>query len=82
VQPFKSVVDLSDHTIMVVRIGKDGNLRNSRPCNHCLETMIKYKIKRIVYSTEEGSIVSEKPENMEKTHVSSGWKSFDKILNN
>ena len=32
-----------------------------------------------MYSTEEGNILSEKPQNMEKTHVSSGWKSFHKL---
>jgi deoxycytidylate deaminase len=66
---------------VVVRIGKDGNLKNSRPCNHCLETMIKYKIKKITYSTEDGIIVSEKPQDMEKNHISSGWKSFSKLVN-
>jgi pyrimidine deaminase RibD-like protein len=67
---------------MVVRIGKDGELRNSRPCNHCLDTMIKYKIKKIIYSTEDGNIISEKPKDMEKNHISSGWKSFNKLINN
>jgi len=79
VQPFKQHVDLSDHVIVVVRIGKDGTLRNSRPCNNCLDTMINYKIKKVLYSTEDGRIIAENPKDMEKTHVSSGWKSYDRL---
>ena len=73
-QPFKDVINLNNYTIAVVRFGKDGKLKNSRPCNQCLETMIKYRIKKILYSTEDGSVIAEKPINMEKHHISSGWK--------
>ena len=69
-------LDLSNCIIAVVRFGRDGSLKNSRPCNHCLESMIKYRIKKIMYSTDDGTILSEKPENMEHTHVSSGWSAF------
>ena len=62
---------------MVVRFGKRGELKNSRPCTNCLETMVKYKIKKIMYSVDDGSVISEKPENMEKTHQSSGWLAFN-----
>jgi len=63
--------------IAVIRFGKDGNLRNSRPCNHCLTTMIKHGIKKIMYSTDDGNIISEKPQSMEKNHISSGWNAFE-----
>jgi len=66
--------------IVVVRIGKDGNLKNSRPCNHCLEMMINYKIKKVMYSTDSGEIVSEKPSEMDLLHISSGWKNFNKLI--
>ena len=62
---------------MVVRFGKCGELKNSRPCNNCLETMVKYKIKRIMYSVDNGTVMSEKPESMERTHTSSGWLAFE-----
>jgi len=75
-QPFKDFMDLSDFSIVVVRYGRDGNLKNSRPCNHCLEMMVKYRIKKIFYSTDDGSVLSEKPENMEQNHVSSGWCAY------
>jgi len=61
---------------VVVRFNKLGELKNSRPCNHCLETMVKYKIKKVLYSTDDGCIVCEKPGDMEKNHLSSGWNTF------
>lgn len=73
----KNDFDLSCCTIAVVRIGRDGSLRNSRPCNHCLNSMIKYRIKKIMYSTDDGTIKSEKPEFMEQLHLSSGWSAFE-----
>jgi len=74
--PFKDPFDLSNYSIVVVRFGKDGLLRNSRPCNHCLNTMVKYRIKKIIYSTDEGKMTTSKPHEMEHLHVSSGWNAF------
>jgi len=39
--------------------------------------MIKYRIKKIMYSTDDGTIKSEKPEFMEQLHLSSGWSAFE-----
>jgi hypothetical protein len=75
-QPFKDVINLKNHVIAVVRFGKDGKLRNSKPCNHCLETMIKHNIKKIMYSTDSGDIITEKPSCIKPTHISSGWNVF------
>ncbi len=74
--PFKDIVNLNDHTIVVIRYGKDGMLKNSRPCNNCLDTIKKYNIKKIIYSTDLGTVISEKPNNMEYLHISSGWKYY------
>jgi len=78
-QPFKDIIDLSDYSIVVIRYGKDGTLKNSRPCTHCLNMMILYRIKKISYSTDDGSILTEKPKNMEQMHISSGWNAFKKF---
>lgn len=72
----KDTDDISNCIIAVVRFGKDGNLKNSRPCNHCLDAMIKHRIKKIMYSTDNG-IVTEKPHLMEQLHISSGWSAFE-----
>jgi hypothetical protein len=79
IQTKNNVIDLSNYTIVVVRFGKDGLLKNSRPCNNCINTMCKYRIKKIMYSTDNGSILSEKPEEMELIHISSGWNAFKKF---
>ena len=63
--------------IAVIRFGKDGSLKNSRPCNHCLEAMKYYRIKKIMYSSDDGTIISEKPQSMEQNHISSGWSAFE-----
>ena len=76
-QPFKDIIDLSDYIIIVVRISRDGLIKNSRPCNQCLQAMKLYRIKKIVYSTDIGTFESEKPGNMEQCHVSSGWNAFN-----
>jgi deoxycytidylate deaminase len=76
----KQPLDLSDHVIVVARFGKDGTLKNSRPCNDCLDTMSKYRIKKIMYSTDEGTFKVDKPEQMEKTHISSGWRAFKRKM--
>ena len=60
--------------ILVIRINKNLALRNSRPCNQCIEKLSKLGIRKVYYSNEEGNIVWEFVEQMEKTHISSGTK--------
>lgn len=38
-----------------------------------------YNIKKVIYSSEEGNVISEKIINMDKTHISSGWNAFLKF---
>ena len=59
--------------IIVIRI-KNNRLKNSRPCNHCIDKLIKVGIYKVYYSNENGIIVSEIVEEMEKMHISSGTK--------
>jgi tRNA(Arg) A34 adenosine deaminase TadA len=74
-QPFKDIIDLSNYVIIVVRVSREGIIKNSRPCNQCLKTMEMYRIKKVVYSTDDG-YKSEKPEHMERLHTSSGWNAY------
>tara|TARA_B100001996_G_C18562757_1_gene555265 strand:- start:632 stop:850 length:219 start_codon:yes stop_codon:yes gene_type:complete len=64
---------------VVVRYGKGGDLKNSRPCNNCVDTLSKYNIKKIIYSTDGGSFISEKPKYMQKCHISTGWKNYEEL---
>jgi len=66
--------------ILIIRIGncsKTSKLRNSRPCNSCINKLLQRGIRKVYYSNESGEIVYEFTENMPKIHTSSG----DKIRN-
>jgi len=45
---------LRGSSIMVVRINKEGNFMNSKPCNQCLDEINRLGIKHVIYSTPEG----------------------------
>ena len=48
--------------LIVIRINKNGELKQSRPCKHCINKLINmanYKIGKVYYSDENGNIVSE-----------------------
>jgi deoxycytidylate deaminase len=45
-------------TVYVVRVGKCGSLRNSKPCQMCEAAMQYVGIKKVVYSNENGDIDS------------------------
>lgn len=66
--------------ILVIRISKTGKLGPSRPCFHCINSMMNtpiVKIQYVYYSTIDGKIVREKLDTMlesEMTVVSTGWR--------
>ena len=66
---------------MVVRLNKNGELKNSRPCTNCIKTMLFYNIKKVIYSDDSGNLITEKVMNMEMNHVSSGWNYFNNFHN-
>jgi cytidine deaminase len=48
-------------SILVIRINKEGKLKESKPCYHCLKAMRNsgLNIKYVYYSTSNGNIVKE-----------------------
>jgi deoxycytidylate deaminase len=40
-----------DATLIVVRVGNDGNVKLSRPCENCTKQIQKCGIKKVFYST-------------------------------
>jgi deoxycytidylate deaminase len=61
--PFRKNKKKIEIDLLVIRINKNGKLLNSKPCSNCLKKMknIKgYKIKYVHYSTENGTIVTQK----------------------
>lgn len=47
-------VDLSNATIYVYRVHKNGTLAMSRPCPSCMQLIKDVGIKRVFYTTENG----------------------------
>jgi deoxycytidylate deaminase len=64
--------------ILIIRIGTN-KLKNSRPCNSCIDKLSRYGIRKVYYSNEAGNIVCEFLDSMPKLHVSSGFKFRNKI---
>lgn len=43
-------------TVYVVRVGRDGHLRNSKPCAMCEAAMHYVGVKRVIYSNSNGTL--------------------------
>lgn len=66
--------------ILIIRVSdKSNNLKNSRPCNACIDKLKKKGIRKVYYSNDKGNIVYEFIENMEKIHDSSGSVIINKL---
>lgn len=75
--------DLRGIDIIIIRTKHmcDGQitLRNSRPCNDCIEKMEKIGIRKVYYSNSDGEIVYEFLDDMAKIHISSGRKNLKQL---
>jgi tRNA(Arg) A34 adenosine deaminase TadA len=63
--------------LYVFRFTQSGELKESRPCFHCLKTLSRFNINYVYYSTREGTICKEKLSEMmssEDTTVSSAMR--------
>lgn len=75
---------IDKYDILVIRISKTYKLGSSRPCYHCINSMMNtsaIKIRYVYYSTPNGRIVRERLDEMlesELTHVSTGWRARTK----
>jgi tRNA(Arg) A34 adenosine deaminase TadA len=47
--------DLSDSTMFVARISKNGKVGMSKPCPICYSVLLKYGIRRVYYTTSSGA---------------------------
>lgn len=67
--------------LVVLRINKNDELRNARPCKHCLDTMKELEcIDKIYYSTgNNDDFIMEKVNRMISNHISYGNKVSDYI---
>lgn len=46
---------LKECDIYVMRLSKDGEVRNSKPCHGCSKAIKEYRFKNVFYTKEEGS---------------------------
>ena len=67
--------------ILIIRIGKmNNNLKNSRPCNNCIEKMAQRGIRKVYYSNHNGEIVCDFIDSMSRIHNSSGFNIRNKLI--
>tara|TARA_Y100000748_G_scaffold274341_1_gene249379 strand:+ start:199 stop:408 length:210 start_codon:yes stop_codon:yes gene_type:complete len=60
--------------LYIVRVGTYGELKDSRPCLNCFNTIKNLGIKKIIYSTNDSSIVSQKVCDYHTESPSLGYK--------
>ena len=67
--------------LVVVRTCRNGELKDSKPCHHCLKYLMKMRpivyIEYIYYSTDEGTIVKRKLIDLwqhDEHHISRGFR--------
>ena len=60
--------------LIVIRINRQGDLVNSRPCYNCVSMMKAVNIKKVYYSADNGNIVGEYVKDMISIHASSASK--------
>jgi deoxycytidylate deaminase len=65
--------------MLIIRIGRSLDLRNSRPCNSCIDKMNQKGIRKVYYSNDNGDIVYEFIDSMPRIHISSGNMIRDKL---
>lgn len=55
--------------LVVIRLDKNNNLCDSKPCVNCLNLIRKSNIKKIYYSDNYGNIIKEKVKNITTNHL-------------
>ena len=55
--------------LIVIRVGPENALKNSRPCAQCLAKLSKVGINRIIYSNESGGITCEYVSSAPRTNI-------------
>lgn len=67
--------------IMVVRVGKNNELNNARPCYRCTLMLKSLGINKVYYSITN-NIICEKVSQMISINSSNTWKMVDRMIHN
>ncbi|CCV02286.1 hypothetical protein IIV30_091L [Invertebrate iridescent virus 30] len=63
-----------NYTLFSFRFDKKYNLKNAKPCIHCLHVIKKYhNISNVIYSDDD-KLIEEKVCNIQTTHISKKFK--------
>lgn len=57
--------------ILIIRVNRQLVMKNSRPCNVCIDKLRQKGIRRAYYSNDQGQVVYEYVDRMPKLHESS-----------
>ena len=53
-------LNVNKFTFIVIRVDKEGNLKESCPCTNCLSVISSVGIKKVTYSRDDGTIITKK----------------------
>lgn len=68
-------------TMVIIRDnGHHQHYQNSKPCVQCLEMLKKLKLKKIIYSTDNGGIVVTRPQRETSDHKSRAQRVTEDII--
>ena len=88
IKNIKNINSLQKHNLIVIKIKKNGDIGEGKPCSHCIYLLSESKIKitNVYYSTSINFIIKEKfskmkinEDNKLKMSKSSRYKCGDKI---
>jgi len=62
--------------LVVFKVDREGNLKNSKPCQHCLKLLKRHDIGKVIYSNNDGTFISEIVRDMQENTciVSQGFR--------
>lgn len=55
--------------LWIIRVNREMKLTSSSPCASCLSALKKYKIRRVFFSTEEGTITKMNVDDIPEFHT-------------
>ena len=71
----------AQYHLLVVRLDREGRLRNSKPCSECLEFLRRFgHIDKIFYSTDDGRLTVEKLDDMYSDHLTNGSRALQRMV--
>jgi tRNA(Arg) A34 adenosine deaminase TadA len=80
---YNKKTQMKNVSLLVIRVNKTGELRNSKCCSICLQIMKSFNIKNVYYSDDKGNFIKEKVKYMYSDFLTTGVKNeevTDKII--